>query len=46
MGDMTPTAFEQTTLTDDQQKPVSIVRVNFSMNQPVEEEIYQYLVTT
>jgi hypothetical protein len=46
MGDMTPTAFEQTTLTDDQQNPVSIVRVNFSMNQPVEESIYQYLVTT
>jgi Domain of unknown function (DUF3427) len=46
MGDVTPTAFEQTTLTDDQQKPVSIVRVNFSMNQPVEEGIYDYLVTT
>jgi superfamily II DNA or RNA helicase len=46
MGDITPTAFEQTTLTDDQQNPVSIVRVNFSMNQPVDESIYNYLVTT
>ena len=45
MGDVTPTAFEETTLTDDQQNPVSIVRVNFSMNQPVEESIYRYLVT-
>jgi len=46
MGDVTPTTFEQTTLTDDQQNPVSIVRVHFSMNQPVEESIYDYLVTT
>jgi superfamily II DNA or RNA helicase len=46
LGDMKPTAFEKTTLIDDQQNPVSIVRVNFSMNQPVEESIYQYLVTT
>ena len=46
MGDMTPTAFEQTTLEDDQRNPVSIVRVNYLMNQPVEESIYRYLVTT
>lgn len=46
MGDVTPTAFEQTTLTTDKQKPLSIVRVNFSMNHPVEESIYHYLVTT
>ena len=46
MGDVTPTKFEETTLTDDQQKPVSIVRFNYSMNQPVDESIYRYLVTT
>jgi hypothetical protein len=45
MGDMTPTAFEQTTQPDDKGNLVSIVRVNFSMNQPVEESIYDYLVT-
>jgi Domain of unknown function (DUF3427)/Type III restriction enzyme, res subunit/Helicase conserved C-terminal domain len=44
MGDVTPTAFEQTTLPDDQQNLVPIVRVQFAMSHPVEDFIYNYLV--
>jgi len=45
MGDVTPIdkTFEQTTLTDDHGKPVSVVKVIFKMNTPVEENLYNYL---
>lgn len=45
MGDVTPidSTFEQTFLQDDFGKPVSVVKVIFKMNTPVEENLYNYL---
>lgn len=45
MGDITPIdkTFEQTTLNDDNGKPVSVVKIIFSMNTPVEDNIYDYI---
>lgn len=44
MGDVTPTNFAQTTISDDKGKLVPIVKIKFSMNHPVEDDIYEYLV--
>jgi hypothetical protein len=44
MGDVTPTHFAQTTITDDKGQSVPIVKINFSMNHPVDDNIYEYLV--
>jgi superfamily II DNA or RNA helicase/HKD family nuclease len=44
IGDVTPIKFEETTMPDDAGKPVSVVKVNFSLNQPVEDAIYDYLL--
>lgn len=45
MGDITPieNSFIQTTLNDDNGKPVSVVKVVFTMNTPVEDNIYDYI---
>lgn len=45
MGDITPieNSFIQSTLNDDNGKPVSVVKVVFSMNTPVEDNIYDYI---
>ena len=45
MGDVTPIddSFEQTTMLDDNQKKVSVVKVKFNMNHPVENSIYDYI---
>ena len=45
MGDITPieNSFIQTTLSDDNGKPVSVVKVVFTMNTPVEDNIYDYI---
>ena len=45
MGDITPieNSFVQTTMPSDSGKDVSVVKVKFSMNQPVEDSIYDYL---
>ncbi len=47
MGDVTPleNGFKQTTMPDDSGKEVSVVKVMFSMNHPVEDAIYEYLTT-
>ncbi|WP_396194642.1 DUF3427 domain-containing protein [Flavobacterium sp.] len=45
MGDITPieNSFIQSTLNDDNGKPVSVVKVVFSMKTPVEDSIYDYI---
>ncbi|MEQ8167851.1 MAG: DEAD/DEAH box helicase [Candidatus Eremiobacterota bacterium] len=45
MGDVTPIdeSFKQTTMPDDNGKNVSVVKVRFRMNQPVEDSIYEYI---
>ncbi|QIH39178.1 DEAD/DEAH box helicase [Flavobacterium sp. Sr18] len=45
MGDMKPTenGFVQTSIPDDNGKLVSVVKINFTMNHPVEDSIYEYL---
>ncbi|WP_284652474.1 DUF3427 domain-containing protein [Flavobacterium terrisoli] len=45
MGDMVPidNTFKQTTLKDDNNKDVSAVTVVYSMNNPVEDNIYDYI---
>lgn len=47
MGDITPleNGFKQTTMPDDNGNEVSVVKVKFSMNHPVEDAIYEYLTT-
>ncbi len=45
MGDVTPVenSFKQTSMSDDNGKQVSVVKINFSMKYPVEDSIYEYL---
>ena len=45
MGDLTPieNSFEQTTMPGGNEKLVSVVKMKFSMNPPVEDSIYEYL---
>ncbi len=45
MGDVTPVenSFIQTSMFDDNKKHVPVVKITFSMNQPVEDSIYDYL---
>lgn len=45
MGDVKPVQerFEETTILDDQGKNVSVVKVIFKLNQPVEDSLYDYL---
>ncbi len=45
MGEMKPIdeSFKQSTLKDDNNKDVSVVKVIFSMNNPVEDNIYNYI---
>lgn len=45
MGDITPieNSFEETTILDDNNKRIPIVKVLFSMNQPVEDALYKYI---
>ena len=45
MGDVTPieNSFEQTSMPDDKGKKVSVVKVRYSMNNPVEDNIYSYI---
>ncbi|MDA0524895.1 DEAD/DEAH box helicase [Methanococcoides alaskense] len=45
MGDVTPIdeSFEQTNLVDDNNKNVSVVKVKYRMNHPVEDSIYDYI---
>ncbi len=47
MGDITPIedSFEQTAMEDDNGNKVSVVKVRFLMNYPVEDSIYEYLTT-
>ncbi len=47
MRDITPIdeSFEQTSMKDDNGNQVSVVRVRFLMNHPVEDSIYEYLTT-
>lgn len=46
MGDIKPIAesFEQTSMLSDNEKNVSVVKVKFSMNHPVEDSIYRYII--
>ena len=46
MGEVTPTKFEQATMSDEKGESVPVVKVKFSMNQPVEKAIYEYLVNS
>ncbi len=48
MGDITPIddRFEETKMVDDQGKEVSVVKVLFAMNIPVEDSIYRYLTNS
>ncbi len=45
MGDVNPVqeSFEETTILDDHGKSVSVVKVIFKLNQPVEDSLYDYL---
>jgi len=45
MGDVKPieNGFEQTTMPADDEKPVSVVKIRFSMQVPVEDSIYNYI---
>ena len=42
--EVTPMKFSESTILDDNGQSVPIVQVIFSMNQPVESAIYEYLV--
>ena len=46
MGDIKPIreSFEQTSMTDDDGKDVAVVKVKFSLNHPVEDSIYSYII--
>jgi len=48
MGDVTPIedSFKETTINDDHGKKVSVVKIEYSMNHPVEDAIYEYITTT
>lgn len=48
MGDITPIegSYFQTTMRNDDNKLVSVVKMRFSMNHPVEDAIYNYITTT
>ena len=48
MGDVTPivSGFEETTMKNDSGKSSPVVKVLFSMNQPVEDSIYNYLTAS
>ena len=48
MGDVIPidSSFEQTTMTDNNKKKVSVVKLKFEMMQPVEESIYNYITNS
>lgn len=48
MGDVTPidNSFQQTTMAVDNKKEVSVVKLTFQMNQPVEEGIYNYITNS
>lgn len=45
MGDMVPQegSFEQTTMSNDDGSPVSVVKMIFSLKHPVDENLYEYL---
>ncbi|WP_440953240.1 DUF3427 domain-containing protein [Methanococcoides sp. FTZ1] len=45
MGDVTPIdgSFKEATLVDDNNKNVSVVKVRYRMNHPVEDSIYEYI---
>ncbi|WMW21824.1 DEAD/DEAH box helicase [Methanolobus mangrovi] len=45
MGDVTPVdeSFEEATLVNDDNKKVSVVKVKYRMNHPVEDSIYDYI---
>ncbi|MDW7732462.1 MAG: DEAD/DEAH box helicase [Methanolobus sp.] len=45
MGDLTPIddSFEEATLVDDNNKNVSVVKIRYKMNHPVEDSIYEYI---
>ncbi len=47
MGEVLPLpfedSFEQTSMLDNKDKPVSVVKVKFSMHPPVEDSIYEYI---
>ncbi len=47
MGDVKPIddSFEKTTILNDGGNDVSVVKIKFSMNHPVEDSIYEYLTT-
>jgi len=47
MGDVTPIddSFEETTLVDENNKNVSVVKVRYKMKHPVEDNIYEYITT-
>jgi hypothetical protein len=46
MGDIKPIqeSFKQTAIPDDNGKDVSVVKVQFSLNHPVEDSIYSYII--
>lgn len=48
MGDVTPieNSFEETTIENDAGKKISVVKVVFLMNRPVEDSIYNYITKT
>jgi superfamily II DNA or RNA helicase len=48
MGDVTPIdeSFEEATLVDENNKKVSVVKVKYRMNHPVEDSIYEYITTS
>ena len=48
MGDVTPIldSFEQTALKNDKGQKVSVVKIRFLMNHPVENSIYQYITAS
>lgn len=48
MGDLTPIddSFEEATLVDDNNKNVSVVKIRYKMNHPVEDSIYEYITAS
>lgn len=46
MGDLTPQAdkFEQTSMPNENGEPVSVVKMIFSLDPPVEDNLYEYLI--
>jgi hypothetical protein len=48
MGEVTPIAdsFEDATMKNDKGKKVSVVKIKFNMDYPVEDSIYEYITTT